>query len=149
MPPTATSAVRIDPDRLYTPDELSELSGLSARRLVRMMDDGRIGFVLIGRERSRRIEGQQYLDWKASTGEDLAALSTHARETIDYWLHATVPTFEYVAPIGDQKKGLGLGLAIVKRLAGLMGAPLSLRSEMGKGSVFTVALPRRRRDPAG
>ena len=35
------------------------------------------------------------------------------------------------AATGEQKKGLGLGLAIVKRLAALMGAPLSLRSEMG------------------
>jgi signal transduction histidine kinase len=45
------------------------------------------------------------------------------------------------AATGEQKKGLGLGLAIVKRLAGLMGAPLALRSEMGHGSVFSVELP--------
>jgi signal transduction histidine kinase len=42
---------------------------------------------------------------------------------------------------GEQKKGLGLGLAIVKRLAALMGAPLDLRSEPGRGSVFTLDLP--------
>jgi signal transduction histidine kinase/CheY-like chemotaxis protein len=41
----------------------------------------------------------------------------------------------------EQKKGLGLGLAIVKRLAELMGAPLTLRSETGRGSVFTLELP--------
>lgn len=40
-----------------------------------------------------------------------------------------------------QRKGLGLGLAIVKRLAALMDAPLTLRSEAGKGSVFTLELP--------
>jgi signal transduction histidine kinase/CheY-like chemotaxis protein len=40
-----------------------------------------------------------------------------------------------------QRKGLGLGLAIVKRLADLMGAPLALRSEPGRGSVFTLELP--------
>jgi signal transduction histidine kinase len=45
------------------------------------------------------------------------------------------------AAVGEQKKGLGLGLAIVKRLAGLMGAPLALRSEMGRGSVFSLELP--------
>jgi signal transduction histidine kinase len=45
------------------------------------------------------------------------------------------------AATGEQKKGLGLGLAIVKRLAGLMGAPLTLRSEMGHGSVFGIELP--------
>jgi hypothetical protein len=56
----------IDPDRLYTPEELSPLCGLAARRLKRMMDEGRIGYVLVGNERGRMIEGQQYLDWKAS-----------------------------------------------------------------------------------
>lgn len=39
------------------------------------------------------------------------------------------------------RKGLGLGLAIVKRLADLMGAPLSLRSRIGHGTVFTLMLP--------
>jgi signal transduction histidine kinase/CheY-like chemotaxis protein len=39
------------------------------------------------------------------------------------------------------RKGLGLGLAIVKRLADLMGAPLTLRSRVGHGTVFTLMLP--------
>ncbi|HZT78198.1 MAG TPA: hypothetical protein VFA27_16200 [Vicinamibacterales bacterium] len=42
-----------------------------------------------------------YIYWKASTGEDLAALSPHTRETIDYWVHATVPTLDRFAPIAD------------------------------------------------
>jgi signal transduction histidine kinase len=50
-----------------------------------------------------------------------------------------VPNVAAVAP--DQKKGLGLGLAIVKRLADLMGAPISMRSVPGKGTVFTLVLP--------
>jgi CheY-like chemotaxis protein len=41
----------------------------------------------------------------------------------------------------DQRKGLGLGLAIVKRLADLMQAPLTMRSEYGRGTVFTLELP--------
>jgi CheY-like chemotaxis protein/two-component sensor histidine kinase len=40
-----------------------------------------------------------------------------------------------------QRKGLGLGLAIVKRLADLMGAPLTVRSRVGHGTVFTLELP--------
>lgn len=39
------------------------------------------------------------------------------------------------------RKGLGLGLAIVKRLADLMDAPLTLRSRVGRGTVFTMNLP--------
>ena len=42
-----------------------------------------------------------YIYWKASTGEDLASLSPHVRETIDYWVHATVPTLDRFAPIAD------------------------------------------------
>jgi two-component system, sensor histidine kinase len=40
-----------------------------------------------------------------------------------------------------QRKGLGLGLAIVKRLADLMGAPLTLQSWPGRGTLFTLELP--------
>jgi hypothetical protein len=42
-----------------------------------------------------------YLYWKASTGEDLANVTAHTRETIDYWIHATVPTLDRFAPIAD------------------------------------------------
>ena len=50
-----------------------------------------------------------------------------------------VPNTGVVSP--EQRKGLGLGLAIVKRLADLMHAPLSVRSQVGRGTVFTLELP--------
>lgn len=44
------------------------------------------------------------LYWVDSTGENLAGLTSHTRETIEYWVHATVPTLDRFAPIGDQSR---------------------------------------------
>ena len=44
-------------------------------------------------------------------------------------------------PERDRNKGLGLGLAIVKRLSHLLNHPLSLRSEPGVGTTFSLKLP--------
>ena len=46
----------------------------------------------------------------------------------------------------DPRKGLGLGLAIVDRLAQLLDHDIKLRSIPGKGSVFSVAIPRGREE---
>jgi signal transduction histidine kinase len=43
--------------------------------------------------------------------------------------------------ISRQHGGTGLGLAIANQLAGLMGGTLAVRSELGGGSVFTLAVP--------
>src|SRR5262249_5487690 len=47
---------------------------------------------------------ENYRMWEASTGENLARLTRHAEDTIDYWVHATVPTLNRFAPIGDQSR---------------------------------------------
>jgi len=51
---------------------------------------------------------------------------------------------EYVQlgnPERDRSKGLGLGLAIVDRIARLLDHSLTMESERGQGSCFTVVLP--------
>jgi two-component system CheB/CheR fusion protein len=42
----------------------------------------------------------------------------------------------------DRRLGLGLGLSIVGRLGALLGHPITVRSTLGKGSVFTIEVPR-------
>jgi PAS domain S-box-containing protein len=42
----------------------------------------------------------------------------------------------------SRPEGLGLGLSIVKRTAGLLGCELEVSSTVGKGSVFSVTVPR-------
>ncbi len=52
--------------------------------------------------------------------------------------------FEPYRQAGDQatrRGGVGLGLAIARRLVALHGGELMARSEVGKGSVFTVRVP--------
>ncbi len=49
--------------------------------------------------------------------------------------------YQLANPERDRSKGLGLGLAIVDRLARLLGHPIEVRSELGRGSMFSVAVP--------
>ena len=50
--------------------------------------------------------------------------------------------FQRLAPkSGETERGLGLGLAIVDRIAGMLGHPVAVRSELGRGSCFSVTLP--------
>jgi CheY-like chemotaxis protein len=50
--------------------------------------------------------------------------------------------FQLRNPERDRAMGLGLGLAIVRRLSILLDCPVELRSEPGRGSCFSVEIPR-------
>ncbi|MEM1200930.1 MAG: NahK/ErcS family hybrid sensor histidine kinase/response regulator, partial [Pseudomonadota bacterium] len=49
--------------------------------------------------------------------------------------------FHRLSTAKGAEQGLGLGLSIVDRMATMLGHTLKLRSEPGKGSVFTLTLP--------
>jgi len=46
-------------------------------------------------------------------------------------------------PLQTAVKGTGLGLPLSQRLAGLLGGSIDVNSELGKGSVFSLAIPLR------
>jgi signal transduction histidine kinase len=50
--------------------------------------------------------------------------------------------FQLQNPERDRTMGLGLGLAIVRRLSTLLNCPVTLKSEVGQGSCFSVEIPR-------
>ncbi len=45
-------------------------------------------------------------------------------------------------PLQRRSRGTGLGLPLCRKLADLLGGSLSVESEVGKGSIFTLILPR-------
>lgn len=53
---------------------------------------------------SHRTLFSLYRVWRDSTGEDLANANRHLTDSIAWWIHATVPTLDRVAPIGDQAR---------------------------------------------
>ena len=81
----------------------------------------------------------------------LGARRTDGGESVRIEVHDTGPgiapsehtrIFDAYARASTGGEGLGLGLAIVKRSAELLGHALSLRSEPGRGSCFSVTVPR-------
>jgi two-component system, sensor histidine kinase len=101
---------------------------------IRYTEDG--GVLVACRERAGRLALQV---WDSGVGIDEASLPRVFDEF--YQVRAATPLAT------DPSQGVGLGLAIVKRLAGLLDAPLSVRSMPGHGTVFTLELPLA--EPAG
>ncbi|RUO31191.1 PAS domain-containing hybrid sensor histidine kinase/response regulator [Aliidiomarina soli] len=55
-------------------------------------------------------------------------------------LHLIFDEFQQLESRGDNP-GLGLGLAIVERIARLLGLPISIQSQPGKGTCFNLSVP--------
>ena len=91
---------------------------------VRYTDHGR---VVIGCRRGAALKVQVW-----DTGRGIPA---SAEEQIFEEFH------QLREPGTDRGAGLGLGLAIVRRLCGLLGLPLTVASQEGQGSCFSLAIP--------
>jgi hypothetical protein len=50
--------------------------------------------------------------------------------------------YQVDVPTNTSRDGYGLGLSIVQRIVKLLGLKLEVRSELGKGSQFSLELPR-------
>ncbi|HKT72336.1 MAG TPA: hybrid sensor histidine kinase/response regulator [Steroidobacteraceae bacterium] len=93
---------------------------------IRYTDDGGI---LVGCRRGPGVWALQVWD----TGRGIAA--NQQREIFQEFRQLDNPE-------RDRRKGLGLGLAIVERLGKLLEHPIEVRSEVGRGSMFSVTIPR-------
>ncbi len=99
---------------------------------IRYTDDG--GVLLSCRLRNTP-EGQRLLVQVWDTGIGIGEASLPRIFDEFYQAQSNRPL------LAHHRKGLGLGLAIVKRLSALMEAPISVRSRIGHGTVFSLTVP--------
>lgn len=92
-------------------------------------------------------EGHVEVEASAGVGQDRRAhVILRVRDTgIGMAPHQLAEIFESFhqleTGLSRNHSGLGLGLAVVRRLIALLGGSISVDSELGRGSVFTVKLP--------
>jgi len=100
---------------------------------IRYTDDG--GVLVSCRPRGQKLLMQVWMQvWDSGIGISEASLPRIFDEF--YQVQSQRPLQAH------QRKGLGLGLAIVARLAGLLEAPITVRSRVGHGTVFSFEVPR-------
>jgi PAS domain S-box-containing protein len=92
-----------------------------------------IGHVILTIDRS--LKGKEKIDLILSIEDTGIGIPEDQQEQVFY-------AFSQVkASTGKKYGGTGLGLTITRRLTEMMGGTVTLRSQFGKGSIFTVILP--------
>ncbi len=121
--------LRVVPTRLLVYSDQAMLERILRNLLSNAIRYTRQGGVVLGCRR----QGEQVRILVCDTGSGIPG---GRREEI----------FEEFVQLGnperDRNKGLGLGLAIVRRTAKLLGHPVAVDSQMGRGSCFAITLPR-------
>ena len=91
-------------------------------------------------------DGEIMLEVAASTVNDVPALALRVTDTgIGMSAEQSASVFDAFTQIDDRDsrgvQGTGLGLTITRRLVEAMGGEITVESEMGRGSVFTIRVP--------
>lgn len=122
----------VDVPKLYTDDR--KLS-----QILRNFVSNALKFTTRGEVRvSARFDGEMVTFSVADTGIGIAP-EHHAHIFHDF---SQVPSAQQ-----RKVRGTGLGLSLSKKLAELLGGSVSLESELGKGSTFSVTVPQRVQEP--
>ena len=122
--------LRVAPTKLWAHSDQLLLHRILGNLLSNALRYTRAGKVLVGcRRRGEEVEVQV---WDTGIG-----IPEHQQSLVfEERFRAS-----NAGAVRDSSRGLGLGLAIVRRSATLIGARLELRSDPGRGSMFSVRLP--------
>lgn len=101
---------------------------------------------LIGNALKFTDEGSVVISARADAGCLITVKDTGRGIPADQLSRVFEP-FEQVGGVAHGVPGVGLGLALARDLATALGATLAVESEPGRGSTFTLRLPRERSQP--
>ncbi len=119
--------IRVHPSKAAVRSDRQLLRRILQNLLVNAIRYTREGGILLGcRSRGTNVEIQVW-----DTGCGIA----------EHNLSAIFLEFQRIDSAGSKDKGLGLGLAIVERIARMLDHPIAVRSNLGRGSVFSVTVP--------
>ncbi|MEM7308769.1 MAG: ATP-binding protein [Planctomycetota bacterium] len=109
-----------------------------------LADEGRLRQILlnlIGNAVKFTEEGAVEVFLRAESGEGVLEVRDTGIGIAPELLENIFGDFEQVEQASHSHKGTGLGLAISRELARLMNGEITVTSEVGRGSAFTVRLP--------